>query len=193
MSDIWGASIEELDKGYTPDLISLTFFQELALSLVDCAQPSLGDREDASHGLLSSQARWRLKGRPASFEENGRDLNLPICRILVDRGRSPAIETQDLTAARETDHSQEAKVRVSLTGAMHMDQNAQSYNALAVLLMAGFIYGVVISFLIGIFKIFPLPYHNNADSYVQGCKINFQIRTGQLPLHLTSSLLYSAD
>lgn len=148
VSDIWHVSAEELDRVHTPDSTSLIHFQELAMSLITNVEQSFDRQIDLGNGLLASQERWSSNRVPEMSEPKGPEpFDMQFPDNIVERGKLTESDTRSSTASGATDVSQSHETGVPLRDAIHND--SQTCNTIVVLLMASFIFSVVLVFLQG--------------------------------------------
>lgn len=150
VSDIWQVSVEELDRVHPPDSTSLIHFQELAMSLISNVEQSLDRQRDLGKGLLASQERWGWNRVPEISEtQRPEPFDMQFPESIVERGKFTESDKTDSTASGETDVFQSPETQVPLRDAIHNDSKLRTCNTVVVLLMAGFVFGVVLVFLKG--------------------------------------------
>ena len=152
VSDIWQVSAEELDRNHPPYSTSLIHFQELAMSLITNVEQSFDRQRDLGNGLLASQERWgwnRMPKMPETQRPEPFDMQFP--ENMVERGKFTEPDTPGSTASGKTDVSQSPETPTPLRDAIHNDSRLRTCNTIVVLLMAGFVFSVVLVFLKGTF------------------------------------------
>ena len=150
VSDIWQVSAEELDRVHHPDSTSLVHFQELAMSLIINVEQSFDRERHPDKGLLASQERWgwnRVPEMPETQRPEPFDMQFPENN--VERGKLTESDTPDSTASGGTYVSQSPETQIPLRDAIHNDSRLRTCNTIVVLLMAGFVFSVVLVFLKG--------------------------------------------
>lgn len=148
VKDIWGFNPEDSGPLPSPDSTSGEYFRGLAMSLITSTESSLNLGTHDGQGLLSSQARWILNSVQNSVERQGYE---PCCLLIpedhIERGELPE---SDILGSDEAETMQHPEVPSSLIDAMYSDLSGLSWGVSMVLgLMAGFIFSVLVSFLIG--------------------------------------------
>lgn len=147
VQDIWGFSLNNPPHHDNTDLTTLKYFQELAGSLLQGSESPLRHREDSDYGLLTSQRRWRMHhpaksgttdGGPDPFHE-------PIPENLVKRGSSAWHEHGSHSSFQDTANSQ---------------PYVSAHHAVLLTIMAGFIFGVVLAFLLSKISIISWLVHH---------------------------------
>jgi len=142
---IWGATLES-DPANNPDRAALISLQELAVSLVNRADISFDLGENGKHGLLESQAQWR---RNRSQETQKNKESSPLEGQLSCAMEKPP---DHLTYAWDSGGDNPARSRhesqTPLREEMHNDPAIPSMSTVAVLLIAGAIFGIVLTFLL---------------------------------------------
>ncbi len=150
VSSIWGIHLDKLDHVDSPDSETLAYFHELAMRLADGADLSFGLRED-DHGLLASQSQSQWQSRETSriYEE---DQNARIQQeswaFLDQVKKSRDSDTAPDRMFPEPPPRQGPGTGVPTWEALHEDPKVHTFNIKATLLMAGFIFGVVLAFLL---------------------------------------------
>ena len=150
VSDIWKISAEELDRIHLLDATGLSPFQDLAMILITNVEQSFDRQRDLDKGLLASQQRWgrnRGLGMPETRRPEPFDMQFP--ENIVERGKSTESDKADSTASGETDVSHSPEAQIPLRDAIHNDSRLRACNTIVVLLMAGFVFSVVLVFLKG--------------------------------------------
>ena len=150
VSDIWQVSAEELDRNHPPYSTSLIHFRELAMSLITNVEQSFDRQRDLGNGLLASQERWgwnRMSKMPETQRPEPFDMQFP--ENTVERGKFIQSDTPGSTASGKTDVSQSPETQIPLRDAIHNDSRLRRCNEIVVLLMAGFVFSVVLVFLKG--------------------------------------------
>ena len=146
VSSIWGIHLDKLNHVYSPDGETLAYFHELAMSLAYSAELSFNLR-DHDHGLLASQSRWRSSEILRNYEGDqyaatGQESWLFLDRMKASR-YADAPSTQTFP---ETRQKQDKKTSVPICEALNDDPKVHTFSTRATLLMAGFIFGVVLAF-----------------------------------------------
>ena len=150
VSDIWQVSAEELDRNHPPYSTSLIHFQELAMSLITNVEQSFDRQRDFGNGLLASQERWSWKKVPEMSEtQRPEPFDMQFPENMVERGKFTESDTPGSTASGKTDVSQSPETQIPLRDAIHNDSRLRTCNTIVVLLMAGFVFSVVLVFLKG--------------------------------------------
>ena len=150
VSDIWQVSAGELDRVHPPDSTSLIHFQELAMSLITHVEQSFDRQRDLGNGLLASQERWSWNRVPELSEpQSPEPFDMQFPENIVERGKSIESDIPGSTASGKLDIAQSTETRIPLRDAIHNDSRLQSCNTIVVLLMAGFVFSVVLAFLKG--------------------------------------------
>ena len=150
VSDIWQVSAEELDRVQPPYATSLIQFQELAMSLITNVEQSFDCQRDLDKGLLASQERWgwnRGPEMPATQRPEPFDMQFP--ENTVERGRFTESDTSNSTKSRKTDVSQSPETQIPLRDAIQKDSRLRTCNTIVVLLIASFVFSVILVFLKG--------------------------------------------
>lgn len=73
--------------------------------------------------------------------------NMQFPENIVERGNFTESDKADSTASGETDVSQSPETQIPLRDAIHNDSRLRTCNTMVVLLMAGFVFSVVLVFL----------------------------------------------
>ena len=150
VSDIWQVSAEELDRNHPPYSTSLVHFQELAMSLITNVEQSFDHQRDFGNGLLASQERWRWNTVPEVSEtQRPEPFDMQFPENTVERGKFIESDRPGSTASGKTDVSQSPEIQIPLRDAIHNDSRHRTCNPIVVLLMAGFVFSVVLVFLKG--------------------------------------------
>ena len=150
VSDIWQVSAEELDRIHNPDSTSLIRFQELAMSLITNVEESIDRQRDLGKGLLASQERWGWDRVPEMSEtQRPEPFDTQFPDNIVERGKFTESDIPGSTASGKTDVSQSPETQIPLRDAIHNDSRLRNCNTIVVLLMAGFVFSVVLVFLKG--------------------------------------------
>ena len=150
VSDIWHVSAEELDRNHPPYSTSLVHFQELAMSLITNVEQSFDNQIDLDYGLLASQERWSWNRLPEISEtQRPEPFDMQFPENTVERGKSNKSDTPSSTPSGETNVSQSPETQIPLRDAIHNDSRLRTCNTIVVLLMAGFVFSVVLVFLKG--------------------------------------------
>ena len=134
VSDIWQISAEELDRVQPPYSTSLIHFQELAMSLITNVEQSFDRQGDLGKGLLASQERWGWNRGPEMPEtQRPEPFAMQFPENTVERGKLTESDPTGFIASGITDASPSPGTQIPLV----------------VLLMAGFVFSVVLVFLKG--------------------------------------------
>ena len=150
VSDIWHVSAEELDRNHLPYSMSLVHFQELAMSLITNVEQSFDHQRDLGNELLASQERWGWNRVPEMSEtQRPEPFDMQFPENMVERGKSTESDTPGSTASGKTDVSQSPETQIPLRAAIHNDSRLRTCNTVVILLMAGFVFSVVLVFLKG--------------------------------------------
>ena len=150
VSDIWHVSAEELGRAHSPDSTSLIHFQELAMSLITNVEQSFDGERHLDKGLLASQERWASTIVPEMSEtQRPEPFDVQFPENTVERGKLSESDTPDPTASGVTYIPQSPEKKIPLRDAIHNDSRLRTCNTTVVLLMAGFVFSVVLVFLKG--------------------------------------------
>ena len=149
VSSVWGISIEQLKHVNSPDSEALASFQELAVILADNAELSLGLREH-DHGLIASQKRWRSRNKPRVPGEHQHDLVRQESWAFIHEVQAYRQPEKNPTRRPPDNHNtQDPETSIPIWHMCHTDPKVYTFSLTAILLMAGFIFGVVLTFLLG--------------------------------------------
>ena len=149
ISSIWGIHLEHLDSVKSPDSETLASFHELALSLADDAELSFGLREN-DYGLIASQVRWRSCNELAVPKVDQHDLVRQESWAFIDKNEASRQSEYNSTWRPPDNHTvQGSGISEPIWDMFRTDPNVHSFSLTATLLMAGFIFGVVLTFLLG--------------------------------------------
>lgn len=150
VSDIWQVSAEELDRVQPPYATSLIQFQELAMSLITNVEQSFDCQRDLDKGLLASQERWGWNRGPEMPEtQRPEPFDMQFPENTVERGRFTESDTSGSTVSGRTDVSQSPETQIPLRDAIQKDSRLRTCNTIVVLLIASFVFGVILIFLKG--------------------------------------------
>ena len=151
VSSIWGIQLDKLDHVGTPDSETLTYFHELAICLADGANLSL-NLPERGRGLLASQRGWR------SHECFSLWMFLRVRQIAPTQEESWAflgqtkeaqyLETPTARISQEISPGRDTRGRMPIWEASHYDPRVHTFSTKATLLMAGFIFGAVLAFIL---------------------------------------------
>ena len=148
VSSIWGIQLDKLDHVGTPDSETLTYFHELAISFADGANLSLNLREH-DQGLLASQSRWRSHESWMSLRVHQFALTQEESwAFLGQTKKAQYLETPPTRISQEINPDRDTSNRGPLWEASHYDPRVHTFSTKATLLMAGFIFGAVLAFLL---------------------------------------------
>ena len=149
VSSIWGIHVEHLNHVQSPDSETLASFQELAVSLADDAELSFGLRVH-DYGLISSQMRWRSRNNLKVPEEDQHELVRQESWAFIDKIQASRQSEEKSTRRLPDNHTeQDSGTSRPIWDMFRTDPKVHSFNLTATLLMAGFIFGVVLTFLLG--------------------------------------------
>ena len=149
VSSIWGIRLEHLTHVNSPDSETLASFQELAVSLADDAELSFGLR-GLDDGLIASQDHWRSCNELRVPEENRHDLVQQESRDFLNRIQALRQSEENATWRPPGNHTtQDSGTSMPIWNMFRTDPKVHTFNLTATLLMAGFIFGVVLTFLLG--------------------------------------------
>lgn len=150
VKDIWGASLTYPPHDENVDLRTLKYFQELAGSLLHSSESPLRHREDSDYGLITSQRRWRMHqpstlgnkdGEPDPFRER-------IPENVVERGPADS-RASGSTDFREGSDWQEYESHSPFRDTIHSEPYVSAHCTVALTIMAGFIFSMLLAFLLG--------------------------------------------
>ena len=149
VSGIWGIHVEHLNHVKSPDSETLASFQELAVSLADDAELSFGLREH-DYGLIASQKRWRSRSKLKVPEEDQHELVRQESWAFIDKIQASRQSEEKPTRRPPDDHTtQDSGTSRPIWDMFRTDPKVHTFSLTATLLMAGFIFGVVLTFLLG--------------------------------------------
>ena len=149
VSSIWGIHLEHLDSVKSPDSETLASFQELAVSLADDAELSFGLREH-DYGLIASQKRWRSRNKLAVPEVDHHRVVRQESWVFIDKIQASRQSEENSTWHPPANHTmQDSGNSMPIWDMFRTDPKVQTFSLIATLLMAGFIFGVVLTFLLG--------------------------------------------
>lgn len=148
VSDIWGASIEDLDRVQSPHSTGLVYFRELAMSMISYMKSS-GDH--LGHSGMATQ-EWRQQEIvPETFEaKRPEPFGMQFPENLVERGgfvESPKSDPKIV----EPSHNFGYHASPLLMDAVRDDARKWNCNEKVVLLMASFAFICFVAFLRGWF------------------------------------------
>lgn len=150
VSDIWQVSAEELDRVQLPYATSLIQFQELAMSLITQVEQSFDCQRDLDKGLLASQERWGWNRGPEMPEtQRPEPFDMQFPENTVERGRFTDSDTSGSTVSGRTDVPQSPETQIPLRDAIEKDSRLRTCNTIVVLLIASFVFSVILVFLKG--------------------------------------------
>ena len=150
VTDIWQVSAEELDRVHPPDSTSLIHFQDLAMSLIAHVEQSFDRQRDVGNGLLASQERWSWNRVPKMSEtQSPEPFDMQFPENIVERGKYTESDIPGSTASGKLDIASSPETQMPLRDAIHNDSKPQKCNMIVVLLIAGFVFSVVLVFLKG--------------------------------------------
>ena len=133
----------------SPDSETLAAFHELAVSLPDDAELSFGLREH-DHGLIASQNRWQSRNKLAVLEVDQHDLVRQESWAFIDRIQASRLSEDNSTCRPPDNHTtQDFGASSPIWDMFRTDPKLHTFSLTATLLMAGFIFGVVLTFLLG--------------------------------------------
>ena len=150
VQDIWGFSLTDSPHHDNIDLTTLKYFQQLAGNLLHGSESPLRHRESSDYGLLTSQRRWRMHqptksgakgGEPDPFYER-------IPENLVERGGSAGSHASDSTSSRESSARHEYGSHGPSKDTTNSQPSHSAHYAVVLTIMAGFIFDVVLAFLL---------------------------------------------
>ena len=148
VSSIWGIRLEHLSHVNSPDSETLSSFQELGVSLADDAELSL-DLRGLDDGLIASQERWRSCNELRVPEENQHDL-VQESRDFLNKIQASRQSEENATWRPPGNHTtQDWGTSMPIWNLFRTDPKVHTFNLTATLLMAGFLFGVVLTFLLG--------------------------------------------
>ncbi len=148
VSSIWGIHLDKLDHVDSPDSETLAYFHELAMRLADGADLSFGLRE-YDHGLLASQSQWQSRetSRISEEDQNAR-IQQESWAFLDQVKESHNSDTPPDRIFPENPPKQNTGTEVPTWEESYEDAKFHTFSIKASLLMAGFIFGVVLAFLL---------------------------------------------
>ena len=149
VSSIWGIRLEHLTYVNSPDSETLASFQELAVSLADEAELSfgLGGLDD---GLIASQKRWQSCNELRVPDLDRHNLVQQESWAFIDEIQAPRQWEENVTWRPPENHTtQDSGTSMPIWNMFRTDPKVHNFNLTATLLMAGFIFGVVLTFLMG--------------------------------------------
>ena len=147
VSRIWGIHSEHLNHVKSPDSDTMASFQELAVSLADDAELSFGLRVH-DYGLIASQKRWRSRNKLRVPEEDQHELVRQESWALTDKIQESRQSEEKSTRRPPDNHiEQDSGTSRPIWDMFRTDPKVHSFSLTATLLMAGFIFGVVFTFL----------------------------------------------
>ena len=150
VTHIWHVSAEELERAHSPDSTSLIHFQELAMSLITNVEQSFDGERHLDKGLLASQERWASTIVPEMSEtQRPEPFDMQFPENTVERGKLSESDTPDPAASGVTYIPQSPEKKIPLRDAIHNDSRLRTCSTTVVLLMAGFVFSVVLVFLKG--------------------------------------------
>lgn len=158
--DIWGASLTYPPHHDGVDQTALMYFQSLAGSLLDGSESPLRHRGNSDHGILTSQRRWRMHqpsklgkkdGYPNPFHER-----LP--ESLVEQGDPADYYASGSTDFHEGGTGQEYASDSPFRDTRNGPPYVSAHYTVALTIMAGFIFGVVLALLLGKILISSMAY-----------------------------------
>ena len=133
----------------SPDSEALASFQELAVILADNAELSFGPREH-DYGLIACQKRWRSRDKPRVPEEDQHDLERQESWAFIHQVQASRQPEEKSTRRSPDNHNtQDPETSVPMWYMCCTDPKVYTFSLTAILLMAGFIFGVVLTFLLG--------------------------------------------
>ena len=149
VSSIWGIRLEDLDHVSSPDSETLASFQEMVASLANDAELSFGLR-GVDYGLIASQKRWQSRTGLSVSEEDQHDLVRQKSWAFIDKIRASRLSEEDTVWRPPNNHTmQDSGTSIPIWDRFRTDPKVHSFSLTATLLMAGFIFGVVLTFLLG--------------------------------------------
>ena len=149
VNSIWGIRLEHLNNVKSPDSETLASFQELAVSLADDAELSFGLRKH-DYGLIASQNRWRSRIKLAVPEVDHHELVRQESRAFIDKIQASRQSEENSTRRPPDNHTmQDSGNSMPIWNMFRTDPKVHTFSLTATLLMAGFIFGVVLTFLLG--------------------------------------------
>ena len=190
VSSIWGIHVGHLSHVKSPDSETLASFQELAVSLADDAEISFGLREH-DYGLIASQKRWRSRNNLKVPAEDQHELVRQQSWAFIDNIQALR-QSEDKPTRRPPDNhtTQDSGTSRPIWDMFRTDPKVHTFSLTAILLMAGFIFGVVLTFLLG------MNYRTTVfcatDINYQSFEVDFANLPGMVP-HPILSLQRSGD
>ena len=149
VSSIWGIRLEDLGHVNSPDSKTLASFQEMVASLANDAELSLGLRE-VDYGLIASQKRWQSRTELRVSEGDQHDLVRQESWAFIDKIQASRLSEEDTVGRPPNNHNmQDSGTSIPIWDRFRTDPKVHSFSLTATLLMAGFIFGVVLTFLLG--------------------------------------------
>ena len=148
--NIWGANLKYPSRDESVDRTTLEYFQELAGSLLHSSQSPLSHRENSDYGLIKSQRRWRMHQPLMLGKKDGESdpFHERIPENLVERGPVDP-HASGSTDFREGSDWQEYKPHSPFRDKLHSEPHVSALYTVALAIMAGFIFSVVLAFLLG--------------------------------------------
>ena len=146
---IWGTSLEQTNHVNSRDSETLAFFQELAVSLADDAELYFGLREH-DYGLTASQERWQSHDKLRIFEEDQHDLVQEAPWMSINKIQGSRQPEESSTRRPPDNHTtQDSEGSMPIWNMLRTDPKVHTFSLTAIILMAGFVFGVVLMFLLG--------------------------------------------
>lgn len=149
VGSIWGVRLEHLSSVNSPDSETLASFQELAISLADDAELFFG-LQNHDDGLIASQQRWRFRNELRFPQEDQHELVRQESSAFIDEIQaSRRSEGTSTWRPRDNHTTQDSRTSMPIWDLFRTDPKVYTFSLTAILLMAGFIFGVVLTFLLG--------------------------------------------
>ena len=160
VQDIWGTSLTYPPNHGNIDLTTLKYFQELAGTLLHGSESPLRHRENSHYGLLTSQRRWRMHQPSLLSQRDGEldPLHKEIPENLVERGDPAGSHSSSSTDFREGRAWQEYGSHSPFRDTIRSQPYSSIHCIVALTIIAGFIFSVVLSFLLGKISISFMAY-----------------------------------
>ena len=149
VSSIWGIRLEHLSHVNSPDSETLAYFQELAVCLADDAELYFGLGEHDC-GLIASQEHWQSRNKLRVPEEDQHDLVRQESRASINKIQtSRQSEESSTRRPPDNDTTQDSGTSMPIWNMFRTDPKVHTFSLIAILLIAGFIFSVVLTFLLG--------------------------------------------
>ena len=149
VSSIWGIQLEQLSHVNSPDSETLASFQELAVTLANDAELSFG-LQGHDYGLIASQKLWRSRNKLRVPDEDQHDLVRQESWAFIHQIQaSRQLEEKPTRRSPENHTMQDSGNSMPIWNMFRSDPKVHTFNLTATVLMAGFIFSVVLTFLLG--------------------------------------------